>query len=247
MFTVEEREALRGRIIERARADTRVTACALVGSAARGAEDAWSDIDVALRLSTGSAVDQVASEWTSWLTSTTHVADTLDVHGSGALYRVFLLDSSLQLDLSFWPDLEFRSIGGPMRPVFGESVTTEDPNADPLGTARWGWLCALHARSAIARHRSWQAEMMLAELRNQVIALACLRHGLDPAHGRGAHELPVELCARLAASRAVDVEPAEQARCLRETLRLYRAEVAWVDPALAAALEPALDALVGVG
>ena len=50
-----------------------------------------------------------------------------------------------------------------------------------------GWLYALHARSAIARGRSWQADMMLAEMRNQVIALACHRLGVNPADGRDAH------------------------------------------------------------
>lgn len=50
MFTPDEREHLREKLIQTARADDEVAGAALVGSAARGREDAWSDIDLALRV-----------------------------------------------------------------------------------------------------------------------------------------------------------------------------------------------------
>lgn len=88
VFDIEDREALREQIVERARDDASITACAVLGSAARGEEDAWSDVDIALQVSERAGLNDVATEWTAWLKSYVDVADTLDVHGSGALYRV---------------------------------------------------------------------------------------------------------------------------------------------------------------
>ena len=48
MFTPEERERVRAALVERAHEDPRITGAALTGSAARGEEDRWSDVDVFL-------------------------------------------------------------------------------------------------------------------------------------------------------------------------------------------------------
>jgi hypothetical protein len=37
------------------------------------------------------------------------------------------------------------------------------------------WLYALHARSCIARRKLWQAEYMISGIRDNALALACLR------------------------------------------------------------------------
>lgn len=184
----------------------------------------------------------MADRWTTWLESVETVADTLTIYSSGALYRVFLLSSSMQVDLSLWPHGSLRSTGGAIRPIFGTVRAPEERHTEPQTYVRMGWLYALHARSAIARDRSWQADMMLAELRNQVIALACHRSGLYPAEGRDAHRLPAELSARLLASRAISLDAHEQARSLRETLDLYREE-AEHHRAISGPLREALSAL----
>ena len=46
VFTAEERDRTRARLLERARADRRITGAALTGSAAHDAQDRWSDIDL---------------------------------------------------------------------------------------------------------------------------------------------------------------------------------------------------------
>jgi hypothetical protein len=48
MFTPEDRTRLRDALVAAAHADPRITGCALTGSTAAGAEDRWSDIDLAL-------------------------------------------------------------------------------------------------------------------------------------------------------------------------------------------------------
>lgn len=56
-----------------------------------------------------------------------------------------------------------------------------------------GWLYALHARSSIARGRNLQALYMVNGLRDQVVSLACLRHGLPAEQGRGVDDLPSDV------------------------------------------------------
>ena len=198
VFTPDERTSLRRHLIDAAREDPRVTSAALVGSAARQEEDEWSDIDLALQLSPGVEVSEVVDDWTLDLASRGRVVDHLDLRADGALYRVFLLASTLQVDLSFWPHDAFRASGPDFELLFGTPV---EPAASTTGNAdhhvRLGWLHALHARSAIARRREWQAVWMLEGMRNEIVASACLRHGVPAHQGRGVDRLPSGLRSRL--------------------------------------------------
>ena len=190
MFATQERSRIRDALIARARADDQIVGAALVGSAARGEEDAWSDIDVVLQLAPDADEPAVVEAWTRWIDDRFTVADTLDVV-AGARYRVLLLASSLQIDVSFWPYAEFRGTGESFQLVFGAPNPPSLQSAPDLDALiGMGWLYALHARSAIARGRPWQAVMMLDDLRNQIISLACIRHGLNPWHGRDVDRLP---------------------------------------------------------
>jgi predicted nucleotidyltransferase len=45
MFTVDRRRQVRERLLERASEDSRIVGAAVTGSAARDAEDRWSDIN----------------------------------------------------------------------------------------------------------------------------------------------------------------------------------------------------------
>ena len=243
MFTPASRDALRQRLVGRAQADPSCTAAALLGSAARDEEDAWSDIDLALRLADGADVDAVLADWTDWLTSELDVADTLDVHASGAVYRVFLCDDSLQIDLSLWPSDAFRATNGePLRLLFGE-VLESDPAPDPdwRQPARMGWLYALHARSAVARDRGLQADLMLTSWRQSVLTMACLRLGLNPSHGRGAHLLPDELQAALTEARPASLATTDLRRALARTAALYLGELSRHDDEYAARLRPSMN------
>src|SRR3954471_2504301 len=110
MFAAPERSQIRDELIGHARAHDRIAGAALVGSAARGEEDAWSDIDLVLQLAPDADEPAVVEAWTGWIADRFAVADKLDVM-AGARYRVFLLTSSLQIDVSFWPYAAFRGTG----------------------------------------------------------------------------------------------------------------------------------------
>ncbi|GAB3757526.1 nucleotidyltransferase domain-containing protein [Microlunatus parietis] len=247
MFTPAERDALKAALIERARADPDVIAAAVLGSGALGAEDRWSDLDLALRLRPEADHDQVSERWTAAMITEHRAVDRLDVHAAGALYRVFLLASSLQVDLSFWPAGAFRPHGPTFRLIFGEALPGEAPAPpEPERLIGLGWLYALHVRSAIGRGRTWQAVIMLDQLRDQVIQLACRRSALPADQGRGADRLPAPTLAALADARARSVDAAELRRSATALLRCLAAEAAEVDPALAERLAPVLTLLTPV-
>lgn len=198
MFTEADRSRLLEVLIARARADPAVDAAAVVGSAARGATDAWSDIDLALGLADGAEVTGTATAWTRALGEVVDVADTLDLWAGPVLYRVFLLHDTLQVDLSFWPAGTLAATGDePLALVFGRAATPTpiDP-PDPSTALGWGWLYALHARSAIARGRGWQAVQMLGE------SLAAAHAAAVGLLAGEAERLDAELAARLRAPLA---------------------------------------------
>lgn len=245
MFTVEERTDICNRLIAAARSDPQVIGAALVGSTAKGLEDRWSDIDLALQVAAGADPDEVAERWTEQVRDQHVVADTMNVYGPDkTLFRVFLLDSSLQIDLSFWPQQAFRATEDGFQLIFGTPAAPTTTGG--LSSARlihMGWLYALHVRSSVARGRTWQAVMMLDELRNQILGLASLRHGLPAYHGRGADALPTETLARFEENRARSTSNAELARSAQSLLQMYIDEIKLHDPAKAEGLAPVIAVL----
>lgn len=226
MFTEQDRADLLERLIEVARADESVVGAALVGSLAAGHADRWSDIDLALRLAPGEEPAAVAGSWTERLRALRPVADHLDVWAGPALYRVFLLADSLQVDVSFWPFDAFGATGQPFLLILGEAGRAHPAEeADAAAMRGWAWLYAVHARSAIARGRAWQALQMLGDLRGQLVALACLRHGLPPHEGWGADRLPAAELAALSAAVPAGLDSESLGRALVAALRLLEHEV----------------------
>ena len=65
MFTVEERDRVRNRLVQMSRADPRVVAGALIGSTAGGGGDRWSDLDLTFGLADGVAIGDVLADWTT--------------------------------------------------------------------------------------------------------------------------------------------------------------------------------------
>ena len=252
MFTQAEREQLREVLIETAHADDDVVGAALVGSAATGREDAWSDIDLQVRRDADPA--EVARRWTAQFYDQHGAAHHLDVVAGGVLYRVFLLASSLQIDVSFWPEDQFRATEPGFALLFGTPQPSTEPG-EPEASREIGmaWLYALHSRSAIARGRVWQATMMLDHLRDQLLVLACMRlvlacmrHRLNPHHGREADRLPASTLTILRQARATSLAEPELARSHTALVRAIADEIALHDPELSAGLTEALNELARV-
>lgn len=247
MFTPTDRDRIRQALIATARTDRDVVGAALVGSGATDTEDEWSDIDLVLQIRKRADPDDVARRWTADLYDRFGAADHLDVFADGVLYRVFLLQTSLQVDLSFWPEHRFGPTEPGFRLLFGKARTSRDPrHPDPARSVGLAWLYALHARSALARGRTWQAVMMLDHLRDELLVLACVRTGLNPHHGQQSDQLPTEVLGPLARARASTTTTRELTRSHVAMLELLRREVAQHSTELAGQLQAPLAALAQV-
>ena len=94
------------------------------------------------------------------------------------------------------------------------------------------WLHALHARTCILRGKLWQAEHMIHATRDHVMALACIRHGLPSAHGRGMDALPSAVQVPLLASLVGSLDADELWRALAAVVQSLNAEISHADPVL---------------
>ena len=136
-------------------------------------------------------LDEVIADWTTALYEEGQAVHHWDVRAGAALYRVFLLESGLQVDIAFTPELDFGARSPSFELAFGEPV--EVPPTEPpafADVAGLGWLGVLHANKAIERGRPWEAAYWVASVRDQTLALACLRLGESPYYSRGVDRLP---------------------------------------------------------
>ena len=243
MFTPEERADLVAALVASAESDRRVTGAALAGSSAHGFTDQWSDVDLAL--SVAAEHEAVVEEWTSRIYREHGALTHLDVWAGGTLFRVFLLPGTLQLDVAFWRSAEFGATSPNFKLLFGLAQPKEHtPPPTAASLLGMGWLYALHARSSIARGRVWQAEYMISGMRDQVLALACLRHGVSAVQGRGVDLVPGEVISPVVAGLVRSLEPAELLRAFAATTAAFADEAARHDPDLAARIAEPLRELV---
>lgn len=241
MFTPEDRDRVRETLLQRAHDDPRITGAALTGSSALGNEDRWSDVDVFLGVAEGTDIDDVVADWTDALTHEAGVVHHWDVRSGAALYRVFLLESGLHVDVAFTPHWDFGARGPSFRTVFGDPVDVAAPLLPTFtNVAGLGWLSVLHADAAIEREKPWAAAFWIASVRDQTIATACLRLGEHPMYARGADGLPPDVTARLEATLVRALDPSELRRALRVARRCLLDEIAATDATLASRLESAL-------
>jgi predicted nucleotidyltransferase len=244
VFTPEERERLREELIAAANADERISGVAVTGSAARDALDRWSDIDLAFGIVDASRLREALGEWTEQMHHQHGAVHHFDVTRGSWVYRVFLLESTLQVDLAFAPAADFGALSPTFRLVSGTSV--ELPQGAPPAVEEMiglGWLYALHSRSCIERGKVWQAEYMISSVRDQAIALAAARHGLPTREGRGFDGLPQEVRSSFEGAVVRSIDTHELKRAFRVATQRLLSEIQHVNPALAIALEGPLNEL----
>jgi hypothetical protein len=227
VFTVEQRDALRARMLQLAEEDQRVVAGAAVGSLAVGSGDRFSDLDLTFGVADGVPVADVLGDWTPTLTDELDAVQLADLEAGPTIYRVLLLPDALQFDLSMTPATEFRPAGPKFQLLFGETATDEpEVRRRPPGSLfiltpaiagdifGWGVIYALHARACIERGRVWQAEHYVDAVRDHALSLACLHRGLPAVQARGYDELPPEDLAGFDRTHVGSVEPDALRRAL---------------------------------
>lgn len=219
VFTVEQRDALRDRVLEFAHADERVVAGAEVGSLAAGTGDEFSDLDLTFGIS-GAEVADVLEDWTRTLVDEKGAVRLADLPVGPTIYRVFLFPDALQFDLSMTPSAEFRPAGPKWKLLFGEEAEGDAPVRPGPGNLfiptpavaedlfGWGVIYALHSRSCIRRGRVWQAGHYTEAVRDHAMSLACLTAGVTVVQARGYDDLPAETLVRFEDALVGSLEPA---------------------------------------
>src|SRR2546429_7074654 len=124
MFTIEQRDALRERVL-RLGDDERVVAGAAVGSLAVDGGDRFSDLDLTFGIADHVPVADVLDDWTRMLVDELDAVHLADLARGPTIYRVFLLPDALQFDLSMTPAARFRPGGPRFRLLLGGTATDE--------------------------------------------------------------------------------------------------------------------------
>ncbi|WP_369258463.1 hypothetical protein [Streptomyces sp. R35] len=245
-FTAERRHHVRELLLERARADDRITGAAVTGSAARDAEDRWSDVDLFLGVADGAPVPAVRDDWSAFVYGELGALHHFDLPADPAVYRAFLLPELLEVDLGFTPEASFGPMGGgAFRVVFGSVAVRESTDAatDPDHLTGLAWHHVLHARISLERGALWQAEHWISALRDHLLTLACLRLGLPSAYAKGADRLPPEVTGPLTETLVRSLDRPELRRALATVTRALLSELRMTDADTAARLEDALREL----
>lgn len=248
MYSNDERTQVRERLIGRALADPRFSGVALCGSAAVDREDSWSDIDLAFGVAPTADFSATVADWTADMYQVFGSLHHVEIATGSTVYRAFLLPSTLQVDLNFVPADDFGARGPKFRLLSGLAGEPPPPvqARSPDHFAGMGWLFAEQARSCIGRGKLWQAERMVAGIREQALTLACLRHGLPALGGVGVDQLPGRLLEEYADCLVGAIDAAELDRAFRAVVTRLLAEVDAVDPDLHERLAATLMSLAGV-
>ena len=243
MFDLDERDRVREFVLDKAAADPRVVAAAVVGSFARGTSDRYSDLDLTFAVADDVPVADVLADWGTTMGDEFDAVQVLDLEVGPTIYRVFMLPDLLQVDLSFTPAAQFAPRGPAFQIVFGEAGEMPKRVArtaeDIFG---WGVVHGIHAWRCVERARPIQAVHHIGATREHALMLACLRRGLDPDE-RSWDRLPDEVRDGVAAGLAHSLEPKELLRAVAGALDFLFSESEAVGGA-APRLEPALRDLV---
>ena len=216
LFGVEERNRIRDRVLEMAASDKRIVAGAVVGSLALNEGDRFSDLDLTFSVADEFSIYDVLEEWTRQIVAEFDAAHLFDVTSGASIYRVFLLPSCLQFDLSFTPASKFGAIGPKFKLLFGTAV--EKPYLQTQSVHElFGYAVhhALRARFCIERGRYWQAEYWVSSLRDYALAIACHRHGLPVSYARGFDHLPLDVLEPFKGALVSSLERDELLRALK--------------------------------
>lgn len=98
MFSPEQREETRRRLLSLAKRDNGVAAAAITGSEAAGTGDAWSDIDLAFGIH--GELAEALGRWAEILEHDFGARHHWDLPWGSSIYRVYLLPAWLEVDMA---------------------------------------------------------------------------------------------------------------------------------------------------
>ncbi len=215
MFSAEYRENVREQLIDIARNDAAITAAAVVGSSASGG-DRWSDLDLTFAVADGQSVQTVLARWTDHrsLRNSRQRCFSTSLFSRRSIAS-FSFPARCRSICRSRPAAEFGARGPRFQLIFGEAFErpfTLPPSPEQIFGQ--GVHHAVRAHIYIQRGKLYQAEYWLHEVRNEALALACSRLGLEVRHGGGFDKLPASVHDAFAGSLICGVSEAELRRAL---------------------------------
>jgi hypothetical protein len=111
---------------------------------------------------------------------------------------------------------------------------------DPGHLIGLAWHHVLHARIAMERGTRWQAEYWISGVRDQILALACLRLGYTAAYAKGADRLPSDISRPIQEALVRSLEADELTRALQAATRALIEELRKTNSAVGESLEQPL-------
>ena len=229
MFTVDDRNRTRDRVLALVAADPRIVAGAVVGSLALREGDRWSDLDLTFAVADSVPLLDVLRDLTAILADEFRAVTLFDLPAGASIYRVFLLPGCLQFDMSFTPAAAFGATGPEFRLLFGDAVA-KAYLSPPSPQELFGYAVhhTLRARFCLARGRLWQAEYWQSGVRDYGLHLACLRRNLPARNGRGFDDLPADVRDAYKDALARSLDPEELLRALQVAVARLLEEAAEV-------------------
>ncbi len=215
-------------------ADERVLAAFLGGSYARGAADAYSDLDLYL-ITTDEAYDDFTASREAFIRRMGEPVFLEDYHGGGADFVFFTFPDGTEVELGLGRESHFTHIhSGPYRVLLDKKGILagavfpgyEVAQPEQIETLRrlisWFWHdLSHHFITTMARGQLWSAYGALEDLRRTCVNLARLRENLQ-AEAEGYEKveqaLPVEQLAPLQATCC----PLERGAMLQAALVIVR-------------------------
>ena len=221
------------RFVAACQADERVVAAFLGGSYARGAVDAYSDLDLYL-ITSDAAYDRFVAEHQAFLHRLGTPLFMRDFTDYGFDLILFMLADGTEGELGLGRAGHFTHIhSGPYTVLLDKQGVLDGavfpvaavPEAEQVETLRdvtgWFWHNLSHFITALGRGQVWAAAGALEDLRRSCVNLARLRHDFS-ARADGYEKLELALPIEEVAPLAATFVPLAPAALLRAALVLAR-------------------------
>jgi predicted nucleotidyltransferase len=206
LFTEHDRFEVSRKLINLLKADNRIEGIVLVGSAAVGYFDEFSDIDLVAVVNLQHSTQEVFEYWKQTIQKVLTPVNYFEVeYNKNNFLAGFLLPGCLEVDFGVvslneliakkerWKVIHDRTgiIETRLQKSWGERKI-EDPLLIGLQLSSV-WHYIIQAVVSIQRNQLWRAKHNLEEVRNRGLRLAGLRHGLVVSHFREIDRLPQDV------------------------------------------------------
>ncbi len=245
-FSPAERQGILDRLIAALEEDQAVAGALIVGSAAEGFDDVYSDIDLCAVVAHPEDVYPTSQAWGSRLEQLLPVFFSGDLkRGPNSYLWVVLLENFLEVNLTFQHLDDLRARRGRWKVAFDrtgkiegiqQASATDRPRTDLQEAyyerVRWVWHYVMHATVAAQRGQMWRALHELEQVRTKALELRGLRDGLETKRLRQVDQMAPAFLSGMEQTLVARLERPEIMRALTTATDHFFREARQVDEML---------------